>query len=692
MTLTRRVSVCYDGAALIIVLAFVVLLSAIVIAYLSRTTADRPLADASFGNAAANQLARSALAIVTANFKQEIANGSTPPTPDANIVPQRSGNDPSIPNMVRRSVRNDAIAVPGVPSLASSVNSTSDLSLNGRYVSAARWNKHYLIPRDPTLYGGGTASNVGTDPLPQFVAPDWVIVTDAGPTILATPNASVVGRYAYVVYDEGGVLDMNVAGFPSANSNNAAYLSDIGRKGVLALADITTTGLSFSAIDNIVGWRNYYSAQPTRLNNKFVFTTNPTAFVTYFLDRSRDFGFVNVPAGYYQPTGVPLPIDQSFFNRAQLLELRRTLTADQDAMQYLGTSSRGLNRSTWTTSGTLLAGRFPLGRFDLFGTTPPAAADAASLRTQFGVTYVAKAGTTEEHWQYLGPAGATLLSSIPAVAGINQDPPLPSLLSYALPASNIGDILSIVASLIDQRDSNNETTWIEYADASNPAGPPLKAFGVDNTASIEPGAPTRPATVVVLNRAFRNVGEIGYGYRNGTTSINFRTANSVDAPLLDLFTYNTAATRSGQVSLNTRNVAVLAAVIKGAYANTTGNPINGPDATSAATKIVAETTVSPATGRKDIARLASIVTNTPFSADEEKNETIARALSEVSQTRTWNLMIDVIAQSGRYPSTATTAADLTKFVTKAEKRYWLHIAIDRFTGDVIDQQLEAVYE
>jgi hypothetical protein len=52
-------------------------------------------------------------------------------------------------------------------------------------------------------------------------------------------------------------------------------------------------------------------------------------------------------------------------------------------------------------------------------------------------------------------------------------------------------------------------------------------------------------------------------------------------------------------------------------------------------------------------------------------------------------MIDVIAQSGRYRPTAT---DLSQFVVEGEKRHWLHIAIDRFTGGVIDQQLEAVYE
>jgi hypothetical protein len=59
-------------------------------------------------------------------------------------------------------------------------------------------------------------------------------------------------------------------------------------------------------------------------------------------------------------------------------------------------------------------------------------------------------------------------------------------------------------------------------------------------------------------------------------------------------------------------------------------------------------------------------------------------------------MIDVIAQSGRYPPNAAsgpnTSNPLANFVVEGEKRYWLHIAIDRFTGQVIDQQLEAVYE
>jgi hypothetical protein len=91
----------------------------------------------------------------------------------------------------------------------------------------------------------------------------------------------------------------------------------------------------------------------------------------------------------------------------------------------------------------------------------------------------------------------------------------------------------------------------------------------------------------------------------------------------------------------------------------------------------------------------------------EGKEAIARALAEVGQTRTWNLLIDVIAQTGKYKP---NSADLggSNFVVEGEKRYWLHIALGRDlihsdgtpcqpgeTGcqvDVLGTQLEEVIE
>ena len=52
------------GAALIIVLAFVVLVTALGLAYFSRTTTDRQLAQSSYNDTSADLLARSALDII----------------------------------------------------------------------------------------------------------------------------------------------------------------------------------------------------------------------------------------------------------------------------------------------------------------------------------------------------------------------------------------------------------------------------------------------------------------------------------------------------------------------------------------------------------------------------------------------------------------------------------------------------
>jgi len=310
------------------------------------------------------------------------------------------------------------------------------------------------------------------------------------------------------------------------------------------------------------------------------------------------------------------------------------------------------------------------------------------------LVYVPASGPTAEHWRYVGTTGSNLLPAIPPVTAANQDPDLFPLLQYALPAgTSIGEILSIGASLIDQRDGNLETTWIEFD-----GGPPgtQKAFGVDVNPSTESDAPPRPATVTVLNRAFRNVGELGYGYRNASTFLDFRTTNSPDARLLDLFTYNTATPRAGMVNLNTRDPSVLAAILTGAITTeSSSETVNTTGATTAANSIVGETTNNvaghgPALSRADIARLANdtVVTNPPFTTSQETRQTIARALAEVGQVRTWGLLIDLVAQTGHYKPNAQSLQN--DFVVEGEKRYWLHIAIDRFDGTIVGQQLEEV--
>src|SRR5213595_342878 len=86
------------GAALIIVLAFVVLVTALALAHFSRTTTDRQLAQSSYNDTSADLLARSGLDIVVGSLKQEIVNAGA--VTRTNIQPQRSGDDASIPNLI----------------------------------------------------------------------------------------------------------------------------------------------------------------------------------------------------------------------------------------------------------------------------------------------------------------------------------------------------------------------------------------------------------------------------------------------------------------------------------------------------------------------------------------------------------------------------------------------------------------
>src|SRR6266550_7754969 len=249
----RRVIISRErGAALIIVLAFVVLLTGVSVAYLSRTTSDRQVAHGSFNQSKADQLVASAMDNIIGDLRKEIANGSTAitqadgtnvytPTAAANMIPQRSGNAAGAPNLIRRSVRSDSLSgSPGMPSRASAVNSTTDVSANGRFVTPARWNTHYLVPKKNT--GPGQDDSVPIDAF-ALATPDWVFVTsdptntDAGRRVITTPDPLVIGRYAYAIYDESGLLDMNVAGYPTGTT-----AAQSGRKGSVAFADLTALG------------------------------------------------------------------------------------------------------------------------------------------------------------------------------------------------------------------------------------------------------------------------------------------------------------------------------------------------------------------------------------------------------------------------------------------------------------------
>jgi hypothetical protein len=70
-------------------------------------------------------------------------------------------------------------------------------------------------------------------------------------------------------------------------------------------------------------------------------------------------------------------------------------------------------------------------------------------------------------------------------------------------------------------------------------------------------------------------------------------------------------------------------------------------------------------------------------------ETHLRALAQVGEVRVWNLFIDLVSQVGIFPPNAT---DLAGFQPRGEARWWIHLALDRATGRIIDQQIEVVPE
>jgi type II secretory pathway component PulK len=505
------------GAALMIVLAFVVLLTGLAVAYLSRASSDRQLAQSSYNDTSADLLARSALDIVVGDFRQEILNAGV--VTQANIQPQRSGDDASIANLIRRSIRNDPIPAPGVSSLASSVSSTSP-SANGRSISTTRWNSHYLIPR------GNTGPAIDSSPVPSFTPPDWVLVTAQGPAVAPSPGV-VIGRYAFAVYDEGGLLDMNVAGYPTWTGTVASspsptptpWLVNVGRKGILAFADLTALPTATPAttptwIDKIVGWRNYaMTQQPTT-----ALFTNPDFFSGNLNTRQNFYGsyllyFGDPPftidslsdkllASTYPFTSVASYVsnnrtDQAFMTRQQLLKLRRSDTPEmfsQNLLQYMGTFSRERNRpaADWPgLGGRLGEGRFNLNNLALVQPNPAdcviahgkkkgwqtgknknhLCGDSEEVHKLFGLFWVRANVVGGQHprgeWRYIGnrnpiPGPDTSPAPVPinCLIGPTQQNDFFQILDYALFQAacesndqHVDKTFAIGASLIDQYDT-----------------------------------------------------------------------------------------------------------------------------------------------------------------------------------------------------------------------------------------------
>ncbi len=443
-----------QGSALLIVLAFLLLLTTLTVAFLSRATFERQLSNASFSQGKVDLTGQGAIATIIGDLEQEIlagSNGNGVASGAGSIVPGTTIPDLTHVGGVSTGAaltgyyypNSPTTAIPAVVGFTStgagavgledllkiscqspfysganynattypaptrgSTIATTMSSLNNRSVTAVRWNQPLLMT--PTSTGNFAPASA------NFVVPTWIYVARDGsnpgngtisawdssyifsPSVppTATPAAGTLGtnpitqRYAYAIYDEGGTLDLNVAGCPSYSNTSLTYGVGQPFKNALAYADLTqltgisslsTTALKASFVNAIVGWRNYASAKVTAgtFPGSYTFngvSTTPTAFEPF------DFNTIFNPGGFLSAEGYnangPVsatasgllagPTDQgaknqsdnSFASRQQLLQFviqglgqnttfSSSLLNLEQALPCLGTFSRDISQPSY---------------------------------------------------------------------------------------------------------------------------------------------------------------------------------------------------------------------------------------------------------------------------------------------------------------------------------------------------------
>ena len=248
-------------------------------------------------------------------------------------------------------------------------------------------------------------------------------------------------------------------------------------------------------------------------------------------------------------------------------------------------------------------------------------------------------------------------------------------------------------------DALDATRPFRYSDPDEVVRPGDGYFGA------LPTVPGRTADrPLILNRPFRSVGELGYVFRDlPWKTLDFFSRRSGDLGLLDVFSISETdgdlPLTSGQINLNTRQTAVLATVLQNSSKQLAGvnSPVPSSELTAAqaqtlAQAIVSESSVRPFADKGDlVTRVLNAGTTDPLAGDTLKTarEAAVRALAEIGTTRTWNFLIDLVAQTGRFTTSSGFGSD---FLVQGEERVWIHVAIDRMTGEVLELRREVVNE
>ncbi len=261
---------------------------------------------------------------------------------------------------------------------------------------------------------------------------------------------------------------------------------------------------------------------------------------------------------------------------------------------------------------------------------------------------------------------------------------------------------------------NAGASSMDYADADGVIRRGMGAAAPKNSPLDEIARPR------LLNRPFRNVGEIAFtSSGNPWKQLDLSTAESGYAGLLDIFAVSSLELPSplaaGRINLNTRQLPVLKAALNGASRSgdaDESDPLLKAEVESLAAALLEESKRQPLRNLSDLVGrwkgmpgqgkggIGSSLYDgfaakiKPSFVGEPARQSAVRALADMGDTRVWNLLIDVIVQTGRYPRTGLGLVagkgveGLNAFVVAAERRAWVHVAIDRFTGELLDSQVE----
>jgi hypothetical protein len=392
-----------QGAALLLVLALCGVLSLTLTAFLLLCTQSQSLAQSSTQRLQNELATRYAQTLLLSDLQQEIRAGSFPvqpsvhttdppalapapllyaatpqshppaqackhPDPPPNLLKQSAYRVPSFPaNAEFATQPRYPLAHRYPPSLRACPCSTLTPSLNGRHLTPQRWNAPALLPRAfPKSSSNPTPASSGESPLPSLLppwewrAPDWILLQADGhcpPNLPPTsPQEPIRHRFAYQLYDIGGLLDLNVAGYaPSLTPQGFA-----ARRGHSGWCELSELGWSSGVLDFLLEWRH-----PSGLANP---TEWALSYHNFLQHGGRDSGFLRV-AGIFPPRHAnrrsrdilqnrrrfhPEALPQAFASRQSLLQWVRSIRGSPsqkaalwNSLQYLTHFSRSLEQPSF---------------------------------------------------------------------------------------------------------------------------------------------------------------------------------------------------------------------------------------------------------------------------------------------------------------------------------------------------------